>query len=415
MKARGYRSFGNYLSRAKEQHIREGHSWSPQLDAVSKDCSRSVLRGIGPPRQSAEYPLLTVHCLDLGHQLVVTSGPVSPVQLLTLGAFFLTREIELSLALQRHITLDRSTLVVRWLLPASKTDPTAVGVTREWGCLCVVGKALPCPYHAADAHFTWLHSQFSEDGTLPEQLPLFPNLTGGHVAKCTVVDTIEHLAALAGASTVDSLGRRAFGGHSCRVTGAKYLASIDAPLASLTADCRHLLEEQRLHDTLADLRSRLQANEVQLSSLDANVRRCISEELEPLALPIQSATADPAVVRNNSSGAWHTILWYGGDMPPASWKTRCGWPFGFAQHVVAAALPDDVLWQRVCERCLPDVKATLRATAVEASTTSTAVRVSPPSTVPSQGHPLVGSACVVGAVPTQPAASSSSLPPTEPN
>ena len=49
----GYRSWGNYLSRAKSQHVREGHHWTDQLELAFKEAKRSVERGQGPARQSA--------------------------------------------------------------------------------------------------------------------------------------------------------------------------------------------------------------------------------------------------------------------------------------------------------------------------------------------------------------------------
>ena len=42
MKFRGYRSFPNYVSRAKKEHIALGHSWSELLNNVVRDCTRSV-------------------------------------------------------------------------------------------------------------------------------------------------------------------------------------------------------------------------------------------------------------------------------------------------------------------------------------------------------------------------------------
>ena len=52
LKVGGYRSTGNYLSAAKEQHIDTGASWDPSHELAAKRFHRSTLRGIGPPRQS---------------------------------------------------------------------------------------------------------------------------------------------------------------------------------------------------------------------------------------------------------------------------------------------------------------------------------------------------------------------------
>ena len=57
-KSAGYKSFDNYLSRAKAEHlalgIESGGEWTPTLDRAARDAARSVSRGVGesgsPPR-----------------------------------------------------------------------------------------------------------------------------------------------------------------------------------------------------------------------------------------------------------------------------------------------------------------------------------------------------------------------------
>ena len=112
MKLAGYRSFGNNLSRAKREHINAGGTWNQLLERVGADCVKSVMRGLGPARQSAPYPLEQVAILSLNEQLLVEQGAVNPRALAVLGAWFLTREIELSLHYVR--TSRWSTLVVYW-------------------------------------------------------------------------------------------------------------------------------------------------------------------------------------------------------------------------------------------------------------------------------------------------------------
>ena len=78
MKLAGYRSFGNYLSRAKREHINAGGTWNQLLERVGADCVKSVMRGLGPARQSAPYPLEQVAILSLNEQPLVEQGPVNP-------------------------------------------------------------------------------------------------------------------------------------------------------------------------------------------------------------------------------------------------------------------------------------------------------------------------------------------------
>ncbi|CAE8680307.1 unnamed protein product [Polarella glacialis] len=56
-KAGDYRSFPNYVSRIKEEHIRLNFDWTQQLDLFAMKYKKSVLRGMGPSRQSADLTL----------------------------------------------------------------------------------------------------------------------------------------------------------------------------------------------------------------------------------------------------------------------------------------------------------------------------------------------------------------------
>ena len=175
--------------RAKREHINAGGTWNQLLERVGADCVKSVMRGLGPARQSAPYPLEQVAVLCLNEQPLVEQGPVNPRALAVLGAWFLTREIELSLALCKNVTVvnNGGVLAVKWRLPASKTDPMAVAVVRELGCMCQGCSAALCPAHVAEEHFRTLAKLFGPN--VPRDLPLFPSLDGQAVAKWAVVRT----------------------------------------------------------------------------------------------------------------------------------------------------------------------------------------------------------------------------------
>ena len=74
----GYRSFANYLSAVRAVHIEMGFDWTLQLDAVGKWCTRSVLRGIGPARQSCPFRM---DLLFRWHARVTRWCPVAPAGL----------------------------------------------------------------------------------------------------------------------------------------------------------------------------------------------------------------------------------------------------------------------------------------------------------------------------------------------
>ena len=76
-----FRSYPNYLSRAKEAHITEGYAWTSDLALEARHSTASVLRGIDPPCQSAPF--------GVGRVLAVPAHALSRVN----GAPWLTRRV----------------------------------------------------------------------------------------------------------------------------------------------------------------------------------------------------------------------------------------------------------------------------------------------------------------------------------
>jgi len=389
-KARGYRSFDNYLSRAKRDHILNGFVWTQELEIVSKDCSRSVNRGLGPPKQSAEFGLVKICALNLDCEPVCADGPVNPTAMCVLGSYFLTREKQISLAVVGNFrVLDGPTgPEVEWRLPVSKTDPRAVAVTRTWKCLCKSARTLPCPSHTASQHLELLRSRFSVNGVLPETLPVFPTRDGLTTDKCKVAQTIEVLAGRYGAPLLDDLGRKAFGGHSFRISGSRMLASMglelykiallarwasniimryvaETPLLTLSDDCRRLLGEADSARALDELRSVIRKCEDKLADLETRV--CLSELREPEVKPDHQTR----YILNTTSGVWHTSLLCSTEVPPHLWQTKCGWRFGSSIVEHSESPPEGLLRERCCNKCLPEV-ARRRGSAASADSSSEA-------------------------------------------
>jgi hypothetical protein len=375
-KFRGYRSFENYLSRAKREHVIHGHVWTQELDLVGRECSRSVGRGLGPARQSAEFDVHKIANLDIGTDAVIEDGPVNPKALCILGCYFLTREIELSLAVVENFKVNilESGPEVEWRLPVSKTDPRAVSVTRTWKCLCITSQSFPCPAHVAMAHMAFLQDRFSVDGRLSDSLPLFPTQTGAAAEKESVVRTVEYFAKECGTSLVDQLGRRAYGGHSFRVTGSRMLARMglelykiallarwasnvimryvsEAPLATLTEDCRRLLAGDDMDRTLVDLRAELRVNARKLEDMEARLFS-LSELREPVVKPDRRTR----YLLNCISGVWHETLLCNSEISPSLWQTKCGWKFGSAVVEHSEVLPPTASKGKCCNKCLAEVR-----------------------------------------------------------
>ena len=133
-------SFDNYMYRAKSEHLALGltgpGAWSAELTAAMKDAIRSCPRGIGASRQSKPLDAVAVAGLGLPETPLVPAGPVAPMDFAVAGTFFMLREIELGAALCKHVEVSGDGSSVTWLLPTSKTDHRAVGVSRTWDCTC---------------------------------------------------------------------------------------------------------------------------------------------------------------------------------------------------------------------------------------------------------------------------------------
>ena len=236
-KARQYRSFKNYLYRAKEEHIAMGFVWSDLLQATITKCKRSVQRGLGSAKQAGEIRLNEI-CGRRSKLPNVTGGPVNPTSTFILAACFVLRELEVAYAKISHVDINHDTKTVSWRLPVSKTDYKAVGCTRKWGCLCqpemkkhfgLSNEKELCPYHLMTEHIYYLRDKFlaSDDS------PLFPNASGEVVAKDRMVDSFEKLFVDCGGNPKNVDGSRYIGGHSARVSGARHWTRLGLDLTSV--------------------------------------------------------------------------------------------------------------------------------------------------------------------------------------
>ena len=197
LKIGGYRSSSNYVDIARTKHIELGFTWGPDLDLARRRFLLSTRRGAGPPRQSEPLNFELVVALDLGCDPIVPGGPVNSRAVSVLSTFFLLREIEAAAAHINHLVFNVPELTFSWSLPVSKTDYTARGCSRTWGCICPQPESPTkiCPYHTALEHVdlakAWYkrerkkHSEFmeswwdgDEDSYDVEDMPLFPDAHG---------------------------------------------------------------------------------------------------------------------------------------------------------------------------------------------------------------------------------------------
>ena len=372
MKFAGYRSFDNYASRAKRAHIEAGGVWTQDLELEVKDASRSVNRGKGPPRQSAPLPLDKVFKLKDNPIVARAHGPFDPIRTITLMCFFVIREIEAAFALAKHWNLDYGCKTITWHLPVSKTDPTAVGCYRSWGCVCTSTSSTgsDCPWHVAYEYWNALTTRFGDcNGKLPDDLPLFPDDCGRVVTKAEMVEAIENLADAVGERLHTEAGCKRFGGHTPRVTGAQYWASIglevfkiqilarwgspvilryvsEAPLQTITVDVQKRASLDKVWSAISELDKALSEDRV-----NASEEGCVQSRENKI--PVQSEQtfeSGPSWVINPKSGVWRKPLLFGTHIHPNAWRSKCGWAFGGTLFEISKEGPKKA---RLCDRCVP--------------------------------------------------------------
>ena len=168
---------------------------------MSRQCVASTQRGIGPLGQCMVIPIDRLAALQLGSDPVVTGGPISLGHWGTLCAFHLVRGAEAACALASSMVLHLEAKTETGRLPVTKTDPTAVGSRRTWGCVCGCAATIgiytgtpPCPFHAALALKHDLHRRFGLCSGLPAHLPLFPDESGDWCARAGFADSIAAFA-----------------------------------------------------------------------------------------------------------------------------------------------------------------------------------------------------------------------------
>jgi hypothetical protein len=174
-----YMSPQAYFDNAKDAHIDEGYDWTPGLSRRVHKVTRSVTRGIGPSWQTLDIDLQDVASQKFPNTPLCSGGPIGPKNGYISGSFFMTREVELSLAVWEHIDIIWKARKVTLNLPASKTDPKALGKRRTWGCVGDGDLIKPCGLHSLTFQEDWCDLRVAnDDGDLPPDLPVFPTCEG---------------------------------------------------------------------------------------------------------------------------------------------------------------------------------------------------------------------------------------------
>ena len=159
-----------------------------------------------------------------------------PKRMLSFGAHFLLREIELANVLCEHITITgtRDSKLISVLLPVSKADYKAVGVTRELWCCCrAVRDSDVCPVCCAEEQLNYWGLRLAGGSTVG--MPLFPTVDGTVASKAAVVADFRVAAQSLGLDLYNHQGLWRFIGHALRATGAIFysLGGIEIQITQL--------------------------------------------------------------------------------------------------------------------------------------------------------------------------------------
>ena len=389
-----YRSWGNYASRIKEEHVMAGHAWSLLLETSFRKAKRSVLRGVGPGVQAVSLDLELVVELDVDDLLNTPAMPLNLIDVFVVHSFFMLREVEASFLKWRHVVIDRGVGTLTLALPISKSDPQAHGCRRSWGCVCPVVSSSssvgsPCAFHSFLRHHAALESL--GPAWISLDAPLFPDAQGRHCSKIGVIQGYRALGAAIAAKPLKGQGE--IGGHTARVTGARYLAALgielaiiqlmarhasacimdyvrDAPLLSITGVTRAKRAARLEHDTSvvqswreSRLQAQLDRMAERIASLQVDHEHFKGLRLGPELIVHEDAREDEddadgdalVVVINVENDKAHIAkVAPASGTPPAEWRARCPWHFGFAPHRVttpACVAADAQLWSERCRRC----------------------------------------------------------------
>ena len=384
-KAGDYSSFENYASRAKSEHISRflEHQvpWSLELSEEIRSAKRSVLRGVGGPRQSMPVDVDRIKALGNVELPTGEGGPIGPVDFIVVGAFFMTREIEISCAGRCHVFEDEDNLEVTWSLPVSKCDPRAIGTTRTWGCVCSGDMSQACPYHSMRSQLARVDCLALRLCRKPNELPLFPDDQGNEISKLSAVECINHLVTLTGSPVISPQGKPLYGGHSMRTGGAVALSALGLDLQRIecmarwqspmilhyarNAPLKSITSEFKLRKKMASAEAHAEDTARHLASvqrtLDALFNKLNSVQLKDdlWASRISDLEAKNSCVQyvlNLKGGMWHKTCMHNSLCQVSTWRTNCGWLYMNSNHELKSSLPDFDSDSAICGRCLPTEK-----------------------------------------------------------
>ena len=372
-----------------------GHVWNDRLEAVAKKCSRSVLRGLAGSTRSMDFDLRALATkLPVGRHSLDESGPLHPRAMFITAALFMLRELEASAIDLEDITQEEGKVTLH--LPVSKTDWQAKGCYRSWSCVC--GSELPCVVHILEDHCKDLARLYSERDHCQSSRPLFPTASLGYCTKQGVVNSLRTAIESAGGTTQKGDGTWVYSGHAFRITGARTLARhgldcitiqllgrwgsnavlsylAESPLDGFSERLKGGLANSKLRDVVEseppafshkaqqvfalDMIEEMKGSHREIQKLEEQIAKLThrtedhAQALEGLEHVLEESTSTELwSVDNEQSKVRHKAV-VDLNMPPATWRTLCGWNFSTKDHAMTArSIKHDPKW-RPCPKCFP--------------------------------------------------------------
>ena len=399
-----YASAATYFSAYRTAAERQGYVLDDLAIRSIRDYTRSCLRGLGGPARPRALPFDRLWELPGDRSPWVSGGPINPRALLSIGAWWLCREVELANARAALVEFSGTGrgLIASLHLPASKTDQLALGIARSLRCTCpsspTSADRAQCPVHVMVDHVLYLQHRFPTlwpAGIADTSLPLFPSVAGKVVEKHCMKDTICEGARLLGIAQAAPDGSERVTGHSLRVTGAQGLVIRgwdlwtvqlhgrwgsdvikryirDSPLAAVAAG-RGPAARQEL-----DLEAVVAAVNRIVQPLGRVVPATVQEAVCPSTVVGQPPLAETAAqleaerhasvepeprparfVLNTRSGTYHRRVDAGSFSAACGWSSRTN-PYAFVPDVAAGPQSG----AQLCSRCWPTLRSVAQATGV---------------------------------------------------
>jgi len=362
MKLDGFRSWNNYVGWAKSRHMDLQHVWTASLDHEVRQANKSVNRGVGTARQSANIDLSLIVRRGPTAPVSKRGEPVFPVDFIVISSLWIVREIEAAWTTFHDIAVDEELKTITWHLSASKTDARALSCKRSWGCLCEIGLKDLCPYHCVIGYIRKVMDFFNLDkDNIDLEFPFFADFEGKVIKKTGAVSSIETVMRHVGVAVTECTGKRLYGGHSMRVTGSRFWTGRGLEVFKVQIFARwgssvilRYVADVPVSDLTGSLTSGASSS-VQcppqvrgLELLEDHIKSAV-QQIEALRAEVErlGKQSSPQYVQNSASRAWHRVSIGGTLYPPALWKTFCGWPYAFASHTLQAEAPPTM-----CKTCV---------------------------------------------------------------